>query len=722
MMSICTLVSKCRHSAALALLLMAAVLFGCTSSTDTVSMTDERPATVAFDTFVQQVGPTRASAFYPLESAQLTTSTLRDVGFGVFAHHSGNADYDRQEAFNFMYNQQVEAVTGGTLSGNWIYSPVKYWPNDNQPADMQDAQGSRAHSYLHFFAYAPYQPLTDSQLASGLDRTADDDAYGITAMTPNASTDASLSYRAFLDAPGRGVDLLWAKRDYMYKTMPSGEGYVDGRVTFLFQHALARMGVVVQGLFDHATTSDDATAGYSSQRDAATRILIDKVEIRDVPERATMFVAPKQADDSYDRLAASPSWRLDHLSAISIDSETDEDVNPVLAMYHAAESQPPASGTAADAAAWFAGLPSGVDATEKPLFTDASLSYLFPPCPSTPFTVRLVYYVITYDERLALNTPPYFSIVKNDVTATFSKILDLESNKYYTLRLLPGLTSAKFEVVDVTDADVPVVMDAVVKEWDVDTREIDVESPLLLVSTTPWSESRQSVTRSGETLTDLMESAEGFGLYSDNPLVINRQVTWDETKSRWTYGDGSLLWPNNTVNTSANVYAYAPFKDTPTYSFSNGVISFSSATANVDTDLLWAKGTVNTDGTVDLNFNHALAKLTVTAPVFNTGYMVSSFSLSLTDGSGRLYTGGDLSLADGAWSSLTSTSGSLALTAGTPCMLIPGTDGTLSLQLTISYSSSDFGTEQLRVPITLRQGEHTMLTVTVDNNHEVVIN
>lgn len=52
-----------------------------------------------------------------------------------------------------MYNQSVTYSLGNSV---WQYEPIKYWPNDNNPADDQGATGSQAHSYLSFFAYAPY--------------------------------------------------------------------------------------------------------------------------------------------------------------------------------------------------------------------------------------------------------------------------------------------------------------------------------------------------------------------------------------------------------------------------------------------------------------------------------------------------------------------------------------------------------------------------------------
>ena len=85
-----------------------------------------------------------------------------DAGFGVLAYYtdtytwdlcdgSGDVGHTSKVAPNFMYNQQVKWSTD-----HWTYSPVKYWPNDNNPADDGGATGSQTKSYVSFFAYAPY--------------------------------------------------------------------------------------------------------------------------------------------------------------------------------------------------------------------------------------------------------------------------------------------------------------------------------------------------------------------------------------------------------------------------------------------------------------------------------------------------------------------------------------------------------------------------------------
>ena len=156
-------------------------------------------------------------------------SQLQSAGFGVLAYMKGTNGatqcYDGENwntgAPNFMYNQQVSWSTD-----HWTYSPVKYWPNDNNPADGSGAEGSQTNSYVSFFAYAPYCANPDPDAASG-----------ITALSLNNVTTApTISYKWAADA-----DLLYDAKTDCYKTGAAGYGNVSGAVQFNFKHALAQV-------------------------------------------------------------------------------------------------------------------------------------------------------------------------------------------------------------------------------------------------------------------------------------------------------------------------------------------------------------------------------------------------------------------------------------------------------------------------------------------------
>lgn len=143
---------------------------------------------------------------------------LQSKGFGVFAYYTGDQNWSTAGAStipNFMYNQQVTWA-----SEQWTYSPVKYWPNNNNPADDSGASGSESKNYLSFFAYAPF---TSSAIFSG------NDAKGA----------PSVNYTW-----GAENDLLYAAQTDRYK-YDSDDAKDNGRigetVLFNFRHALCKV-------------------------------------------------------------------------------------------------------------------------------------------------------------------------------------------------------------------------------------------------------------------------------------------------------------------------------------------------------------------------------------------------------------------------------------------------------------------------------------------------
>ena len=146
---------------------------------------------------------------------------LQSAGFGVFAYYTGASNWSTAGAStipNFMYNQQV---TWDTNTNHWTYSPVKYWPNNNNHADDSGATGSESKNYLSFFAYAPF---TSSAIFSG----------------NNATGAPSVNYTW-----GAENDLLYAAQTDRYKYDNSDDVNDNGRigetVLFNFRHALCKV-------------------------------------------------------------------------------------------------------------------------------------------------------------------------------------------------------------------------------------------------------------------------------------------------------------------------------------------------------------------------------------------------------------------------------------------------------------------------------------------------
>ena len=189
-----------------AVMLFLLALTGC--SKDEAGNDSDAPVPVRFEAGSPEVFKTRTEIN--------TLDDLKDPvnGFGVFAYYTGATAWESAKASatptpNFMYNQQV---TWDGTNSVWIYTPVKYWPNDNNPADNTGATGSQGHSYVSFFAYAPY-----------------------TSNTTGFSTNT--------DAGAPIISYTWeASNDLLYdKQIDQVKGTVSSAVTFTFKHALAKV-------------------------------------------------------------------------------------------------------------------------------------------------------------------------------------------------------------------------------------------------------------------------------------------------------------------------------------------------------------------------------------------------------------------------------------------------------------------------------------------------
>ena len=179
-------------------------------------------------------------------------SALQEAGFGVFAYYTGATawgDVGSSTTPNFMYNQQVT-----WSSDHWTYTPVKYWPNDNYPADGSGAAGSQTRSYVSFFAYAPYSDMSSPP------------SSGVTAISANSATGAPvLTYTWAADA-----DLLYASQIDRYKydsNDANDNGRVGDVVSFTFRHALVyieHLKVRLQENTDRTVTLKSLRIGYKT--------------------------------------------------------------------------------------------------------------------------------------------------------------------------------------------------------------------------------------------------------------------------------------------------------------------------------------------------------------------------------------------------------------------------------------------------------------------------
>jgi len=199
------------------------------------------------------------------------------------------------------------------------------------------------------------------------------------------------------------------------------------------------------------------------------------------------------------------------------------------------------------------------------------------------------------------------------------------------------------------------------------------------------------------------------------------------------------------VSVDMDFTAYAPYESgTPSEGITSvGPTSLTFKPAIQNTiDLLWAEDEVTTDGTIHLNFKHALGKLAVGSVTNNYGQPITLEEVKFK---GLRHTEGDLSLINGEWSNLTTTGaavekafngsttptlstilggsttipngGVIAFPANFYYMQIPGPTITVSFK----FHSDGYGDEEVSKEIVLEKGVMKTVNLTIGMNHEVEI-
>ena len=274
---------------------------------------------LSFSTYIGgNLKETRAGA-----TGSIDTKVLKgaDYGFGVFGYYTGKITYNEfrkqggDDKFypNFMYNQKVtyDAIREDAgYATEWVYSPIKYWPNDIQAGDVDDqtndqskdpAQGDGNNGgRISFFAYAPYVKEASQENATSIDgfkTSTNPDETGILSFSGNKFngktgyySDPYVTYR--IPANSKDVvDLLWgtahnsdinvvgqlndgvtgdgtsdpdATTGYeknIYQTYTTNADMTKqttkGLVRFLFKHALSKVGGSYTGENEETSADDD---------------------------------------------------------------------------------------------------------------------------------------------------------------------------------------------------------------------------------------------------------------------------------------------------------------------------------------------------------------------------------------------------------------------------------------------------------------------------------
>jgi len=423
----------------------------------------EEKTSISFDTYNAKSAIVRSSrAGY---AGDMTTAMLQKEGFGVIAYYTGSDDYSEwtKEAPNFMYNTKVSvAGANGTDPSNdpWTYSPTVYWPNGNATADNVGATGSEG-GKLSFFAYAPYTAVTPSTGEATGDATT-----GIKGLSRN--NDATTDPTVFYSLEG-GVDLLWGTAGtngatvndaaQAGTTLTGGKAPVNvdltkmktnGKVSFLFKHALARIGSI--NVIADIDKDGAATGGSLSE---TTKIYVESVTIENGVTTGESPVSTLIGDGTLD--LTTGVWTPGSNKFTLSKSISGESLNSVIRV---PSTDPEAVGEKTWEQIF---TTTGVTTTPANLYDASSASpIMLIPGADQNLKVTISYWVTTKDDKLSRG----YTWTPNPISRTIS-LGTLEMNKSYSLTLHLGLNSVKFT--------------ASVSDWDNADANLRVDLPVNVV-------------------------------------------------------------------------------------------------------------------------------------------------------------------------------------------------------------------------------------------------
>jgi hypothetical protein len=443
----------------------AAALFAACSS-DSNDLAEKQtaknePMAVGFDAYVNR-GTTRAGQHYGLDNTALET-----CGFGVFSYYTDNQPYSQSATPNFMYNQKVEKASSG-----WIYSPIKYWPNEFGGNAISDGEDR-----LTFFAYAPFVNVNaGTGRINQTIHTADDAlTSGIVGLTSNVTSgDPYVKYYVDL-TPANRVDLCYgvARADYSaavtgatQNTITAGEPYIDvikpdisSKISFDFKHALASLNVQIDA------DVDDAEHNHSNSVDANTKIFVRSITFEGFATKGLLNLNSPGNDPQWFELS-STNTKIGSGSVTVYDGRRDGkegqasgeasnekpfDLNPTIIQ----------KDTDTD----------GVTSTQVNLFnSNTATSPVFVIPNRDPLKVTIVYDVETKDPNVAgflSDGKTHGSTVENKITKEIKSKHDVNitmgAGYQYTVYLHLGMTSVK--------------VDASVSDW-VNSHESNTDLPV----------------------------------------------------------------------------------------------------------------------------------------------------------------------------------------------------------------------------------------------------
>lgn len=491
---------------------------------------------IQFGTYMGKVGTTRATVSQAYTSGTIGNADNSDQGvtdlkksrFGVFSYFTGTDDYNAATPTdvipNFMYNQELlydDASSSGKDA--WVYEPVKYWPNGIDLANLANAPsntaGEKQVGKLSFFAFAPFTTTPSTAYAQGTDGekpsaigtgTTNDDKVkknaatnGVSAMTTNDwNGNVWVKYLMPTATESAAVDLLWGLRgsasysetDNTPSAGTIGTDYntnltkqtVDEKVSFLFKHALAKIGGSVSAS-ESLTGTPDVSCGFwvkvdvdankdSEQTDYfpsdftedKTLVTIKSVKIQDGhtawTDRANNGIASDAVEIASNLIQSgwfnieTGAWCSDantfttggayNLEANSSDAVLTNDTYTLNEKFKEAATYGQYGSSKAKMmkdgnTEWDDNNPTGVTVAAQALFCDENVpALMIIPISgqSSDLYVTIDYVVRTADKNLSAGFTEVEQVITNKVTLS-----SLAPNKYYKIIMHLGLTSVKFE-------------------------------------------------------------------------------------------------------------------------------------------------------------------------------------------------------------------------------------------------------------------------------------
>jgi hypothetical protein len=465
------------------------------------------PAAITFSTEVNN-GGSRVTTGLINNVAQLQNMT---EGFGVFAYNTETTAFNTTDFKNkdhattrtfanfFMQNQQVtwsnawmekDAEGNPILDGkgleqwhkDWVYSPLKYWPNYTKNEDSSDGGETPGPRYISFFAYAPWADATTTPDNGVINYTRSDD------RTPH------VIYK--IGAADQQVDLLWAnaidaKRNNqgLITVSTSGDPAVTTleyqKVPLQFKHALSAIDIYVQRVYDEpaytgkipaavlyptlyiskleiasTTTAADSknglqTSGKLSLIDGtwedpgAPNAWVDDSKVKITYNESMIndtINGTSSTSEEYIRDAELDKWKwiLDTKNTVSTDDDEWVDATTITTAEY--EANP---------GRWKSAY--GVSEDERNLLKNSMTQVLIPR--KVTLIPTLTYSMVTRDDDLRINyltdTEGHkYNRIVNEVEAN-SVTLDLVAGKRYTLLIRIGVEHVSFELVNIVDWDFP---------------------------------------------------------------------------------------------------------------------------------------------------------------------------------------------------------------------------------------------------------------------------